>query len=119
MIVERKKLLSPCHTIRPACCQPPVNCTVNWVSTDQLLPSEGRSWPRKLTGPSAVVAEFESSSKLFVGMVSTPPPIVGASAPSVGVPPLRVWRSHCEPIVVPSNSSERAGVQPAPERMRN
>ena len=46
----------------------------------------------KLTGPSAVVAEFESSSKLLVGIVSTPPASVGASAPSVGVPPLRVWR---------------------------
>ena len=89
MIVERKKLLSPCHTIRPACCQPPLNCTVNWVSTDQLLPSDGRSWPRKFTGPSAVVAEAASSSKLLVGIVSMPPDNV-ASAPSVGVPPLRV-----------------------------
>ena len=72
----------------------------------------------KLTGPIAVAAGFESSSKLLVGIVSTPPASVGASAPSVGVPPLRVWRCHSEPSVVPSNSSERACVQPAPERMR-
>jgi hypothetical protein len=43
---------------------------VNWVSTCQLSPSGTMSWPIMLTGPSAVDAEFESSSKLFVGMTS-------------------------------------------------
>ena len=36
-----------------------------------------------------------------------------------GEPPLRVWRCHCAPRAVPLNSSERAEVQPAPERILN
>src|SRR5215218_6722146 len=107
VIVERKKLLSACQSIRPTPCQPPVCVTVNWVSTDQLSPSAARSWPRKLIGPTAVVALLPSISKSFVFIVSCPLPTVGAIGPSVGVPPLRVWRSQRASSVVPVNSSER------------
>ena len=70
----------------------------------------------KFTGPTAVVVLLPSSSKSAVGICSWPSENVRALS---GVPPLRVWRIHCEPSVVPLNSSERAAVQPAPERMRN
>src|SRR4051794_36190951 len=90
VIVERKKLLSPCHTTRPTFCQPPVIRTVNCVSAVQFVPSAGRSWPRKLIGPTEVLASAASISRLFVGRCSWPPETVGASGPVVGVPPLRV-----------------------------
>jgi hypothetical protein len=106
VIVERKKLLSPCQTIRPVCCQPPLCSTVSCVSTSQSSPSAARSCPRKFTGPAAVVALAASSSKSFVGIVSCPFETVGAIGPLVGVPPLRVWRSQ-RPSSGPSNSSER------------
>src|SRR5919201_6411189 len=110
VIVERKKLLSPCHTISPVPCQPPVWVIVNWVSTSQLSPRAARSWPMKLIGPTEVVPLAASISKSLVGIVSCPPDSVGAIDPLVGVPPLRVWRSHCEASEPPSNSSERLDV---------
>src|SRR5919106_852973 len=110
VIVERKKLLSACQSIRPTPCQPPVWVTVNWVSTDQSSPSAGRSWPTKLTGPTEVVALAASSSKSLVGSDSLPSASVGAIGPLVGVPPLRVWRSQRSSTAEPSNSSERSYV---------
>ena len=50
--------------------------------------------PRKFTGPSAVVALDASSSKSLVRITSCPSSRNGAMSPDVGVPPLRVWRSH-------------------------
>ena len=108
MIVERKKLLSPFHKIRPTRCQPPVWVMVNCVSTCHSSPSAGRSWPTKFTGPTDVVALAASSSKLWVGMISCPSSSRGAIAPVSGVPSLRVWRSHRAPSAVPSNSSDRS-----------
>src|ERR1051325_10180557 len=90
VMVERKKLLSPFQTTRPTFCQPPLNWTVNCVSAVQALPSAGRSWPRKLIGPTEVVPPAASISRSFVGRWSWPPETVGASGPVVGVPPLRV-----------------------------
>ncbi len=87
--MERKKLLSPFQTTRPMFCQPPRYWAVNCVSTVQFVPSAGRSWPRKLIGPTDVAAAA-SISRSFVGRWSWPPDTVGASGPVVGVPPLRV-----------------------------
>src|SRR3954453_2982502 len=90
VIVERKKLLSPFQTTRPMFCQPPVKRTVNCVSAVQFVPRAGRSWPRKLIGPTDVLASAASISRLFVGRCSWPPETVGARTPVVGVPSLRV-----------------------------
>src|SRR3954449_2308294 len=119
VIDVRKKLLSPFHTIMPTFCQPPLNCTVNSVSAVQLEPSAAKSWPMKFTGPTDVLAAAASSSQSAVGSFSVPPDSESAPAPVTGVPPLRVWRIHCEPSVVPLNSSERVAGQPAPEITRN
>src|SRR3954471_8270215 len=88
--VERKKLLSPFQTTRPTFCQPPVKRTVNCVSAVQALPSAGRSWPRKLIGPTEVLESAASISRSFVGRCSWAPETGGAGGPVVGVPPLRV-----------------------------
>ena len=56
VMLERKKLSSPFHTIRPIDCQAAVNWAVNCVSAVHALPSCGRSCPMKLTGPTAVAA---------------------------------------------------------------
>ena len=117
VIVERKKLSSACHSIRPTPCQPPVWVTVNWVSTDHSLAERGQVLAEEVdrADRGRPRSRRRSRSRSSAASAGRSPPSA-PSTPVVGVPPLRVCRSQRLSSAVPLNSSERGNVQSTDDR---